>query len=299
MAAAHRLAASQGGVLTRAQLGSLGFRSRAITQHVAAGIWIPHGRRVLVLPGVPDSLGLRAVVSARTLGADAVVTGIAAVALLGLDGGEPWRCVRAGPLPWIVFPRHARGPFRLIQRTEVPGRMRCGVGLAADQTVMTDLLRFLPEEQARTLALRAAGHRDWQQFMGGLADVVARMGGYPGVGQLRRVAAAVASGVRSEAELLAVGILREAGLTEFRINHSVWIRGRRYMIDLADPDSLLAIEIDGLAYHGPDRFQSDRFRGNQLENAGWRVLRFTWADLTGRPEYVVDEVRRALIALRS
>ncbi|MFM2438100.1 MAG: hypothetical protein RLZ55_917, partial [Actinomycetota bacterium] len=92
--------------------------------------------------------------------------------------------------------------------------------------------------------------------------------------------------------------LRAAGFTGFQINYPVRIRGRRYVIDLADPDAQLAIEIDGLAYHGPDRFQSDRFRGNQLENAGWRVLRFTWADLTGRPDYVVDEVRRALIALR-
>jgi len=32
-------------------------------------------------------------------------------------------------------------------------------------------------------------------------------------------------------------------------------------------------------------------------NQGWRVLRFTWLDLTERPDRVVAQVRRAMITV--
>jgi len=55
------------------------------------------------------------------------------------------------------------------------------------------------------------------------------------------------------------------------------------------------VEIDGFAHHS-DRaaFHADRRRQNALVNAGWRVLRFTPADLIERPDAVVREVRAAL-----
>lgn len=40
-------------------------------------------------------------------------------------------------------------------------------------------------------------------------------------------------------------------------------------------------------------FRSDRQRQNELVLAGWTVLRFTWHDLTQRPEQVVAEIRAA------
>jgi very-short-patch-repair endonuclease len=48
-----------------------------------------------------------------------------------------------------------------------------------------------------------------------------------------------------------------------------------YRVDFAIPDRKLAIEIDGLAYHGSqEAFIKDRNRQRDLEMAGWRVLRF-------------------------
>ena len=62
----------------------------------------------------------------------------------------------------------------------------------------------------------------------------------------------------------------------------------------------LAIEIDGWAWHhSPDRFQRDRAKQNQLVGAGWTVLRFTWFDLTNRPDDVIRQVRAALDNARS
>jgi very-short-patch-repair endonuclease len=69
----------------------------------------------------------------------------------------------------------------------------------------------------------------------------------------------------------------------------------RCWTDLAFPGCRLAVEVDGWAWHiDPDRFQRDRARQNALVLAGWTVLRFTWSDVTERPDRVVAQIRRAL-----
>ncbi len=71
-------------------------------------------------------------------------------------------------------------------------------------------------------------------------------------------------------------------------------------LDLAFPDVLLAIEIDGWAWHSdPERFQRDRRRQNLLVATGWTVLRFTWADLVERPDQVLATVVQTLARLSS
>jgi len=41
-------------------------------------------------------------------------------------------------------------------------------------------------------------------------------------------------------------------------------------------------------------FESDRLRDNAAQLAGWRILRFTWLEITQNPERVASTVRRAL-----
>lgn len=104
---------------------------------------------------------------------------------------------------------------------------------------------------------------------------------------------AAADRAASHAERLLVKLLREAGIAG-------WVLGYAYRdhdIDVAFPAQRLAIEVDGWAWHvSPDRFVRDRQRQNTLVNAGWRVLRFSWHDLTGRPAEVLAEIRDALAA---
>ena len=69
-------------------------------------------------------------------------------------------------------------------------------------------------------------------------------------------------------------------------------------VDFAYPLRRVAIFIDGLAYHSDAKaFQRDRMQGNELSQLGWRYLRFTYADLTQRPGYVVQQIRSALSVL--
>ena len=65
-------------------------------------------------------------------------------------------------------------------------------------------------------------------------------------------------------------------------------------IDFADPDLMIAIEVDGRAFHS-DRhsFERDRERQNMLTLRGWVVLRFTWERITFDAEGVISEVQAA------
>jgi very-short-patch-repair endonuclease len=79
-------------------------------------------------------------------------------------------------------------------------------------------------------------------------------------------------------------------------NHPVLVAGARYYVDIAFPEAMLAIEIDGRVHDRYEAFEYDRARQNDLVLQGWRVLRFTWAMLVDRPEAVLLAIVRALAA---
>lgn len=74
----------------------------------------------------------------------------------------------------------------------------------------------------------------------------------------------------------------------------MWVGGELIaVVDVAFAATRIALEVDGMAPHvDVERFRHDRSRQNDLVAFGWTVLRFTWADLTERPGYVVAMIRR-------
>jgi very-short-patch-repair endonuclease len=65
--------------------------------------------------------------------------------------------------------------------------------------------------------------------------------------------------------------------------------------DFAWPEHRLIVEIDGREWHTDrEAFQRDRRRQNALIDARWRVLRFTVDDVRLYPEYVIEEICKAL-----
>jgi very-short-patch-repair endonuclease len=64
--------------------------------------------------------------------------------------------------------------------------------------------------------------------------------------------------------------------------------------DLAWPDRKVLVEFDGNVHRDRDVFVKDVRRQNGLVGEGWVVLRFTSADVYGRPDEVVAVMRRAL-----
>jgi len=65
-------------------------------------------------------------------------------------------------------------------------------------------------------------------------------------------------------------------------------------VDFAWPEAKLAVEVDGYEWHsGRRQWQNDMERQNALVEVGWLVLRFSWDDVTKRPEYVIRTILEA------
>ena len=84
-----------------------------------------------------------------------------------------------------------------------------------------------------------------------------------------------------------VAVLRRGGLPEPVRQHRVG--GVR--VDLAYPEAALAIEADSRVWHaGRGDVQRNSAKRKLLVGLGWRVLHFTWFDVTSRPAYVLATV---------
>ncbi|MGW0157961.1 endonuclease domain-containing protein [Mycobacterium sp. NPDC003323] len=107
----------------------------------------------------------------------------------------------------------------------------------------------------------------------------------------RRLLRAAEDGTRSAAERLLAKLMRQAGITGWKVNYRV----AGYKVDYAFPDVKLILETDGFAFHSDvGDFNNDRKRQNALILAGYLVLRFTWLDLTEYPERVIAQIQCAL-----
>jgi very-short-patch-repair endonuclease len=93
----------------------------------------------------------------------------------------------------------------------------------------------------------------------------------------------LADGCRSELEIWGcLHILRGPGMPKFVLQRPVQVRGERFILDAACEESMLAVEMDGAAWHG-SRTQRERDirRDALVATIGWQTLRFGFARATG------------------
>jgi REase_MTES_1575 len=63
-------------------------------------------------------------------------------------------------------------------------------------------------------------------------------------------------------------------------------------VDFVWRERRLIVEVDGYTYHrSPAAFEADRERDVTLSMKGWRVLRFSWAQITRRDAWVAAAIR--------
>lgn len=68
-------------------------------------------------------------------------------------------------------------------------------------------------------------------------------------------------------------------------------------VDFCWLEARLVVEVDGFAFHSDrEAYRRDRWRMNELERLGWRVLRITWEDVHTHPEILIDLVSECLAA---
>lgn len=276
----------QDGVATAAQAHAAGVTRAQIRTLLDKRGWTRPTRGILVAPDPVDPF--RASVRAALLACPgAIASGITAARLHELWLLRRWTPAEA---PQLLI---AAG----ITHVQRPG-MRRRSGLHAEETVVCegfptttlertvrDLAVVLPLNELLCV-LDSALQKGWTP---GRHDRRTR--------SLLPLAAALADAQsESPLETLLRLLLVHAGLVPESLQFEVAGPGGFHArLDMAWPSVRLAVEADGKESHDrPDALYKDRRRSNNLQLLGWTILRFTWADVTRNPEWVVAQVRSAL-----
>jgi very-short-patch-repair endonuclease len=277
----------------RAQLLEAGVRSSSLTALVRAGQlhrvrrgvygsrpldpWAGH----LLSGGRVDPAFLRhARAVLLELGPAAALRGRSAAVVWGLD-----MLVEPERLEVQVRPEQSRVVRRDLDLRRTTDSVQVVGGLAV--TRLVDSLRGCAQD--RPLAEAVA-----------IVDSALRRGLLPvrtivGSSRLARAVALADPQAGSVLESALRVLLAQHGLfpsSQYVIRH----RGRFVArVDFCFPEHGLIVETDGRRWHDPEDARSfDRRRANACASLGWRLLRFTWAEVMHDPSYVVATVRRAL-----
>lgn len=280
---------SQLGLIHHDQVAHLGGTPHQVRHLVEVGALERIEPGVLRLTGAPVTWEQRLLAGVLGLGPDAVVSHVAAAALWGFDG------VRAGAVEFTV-PRSNRNRLAV-------GRVHST--LLVDPIDFTRTGRFPVTAPARTIVDTAgrfthrqlegivdAACRDRLTTESALLERLAALR-RPGRSKLVAVLGADMASRRPhtwlERELLT--ICRAAGIHGLRMQTELTAEGRVARVDAMLDARKLVVEVAGHRTHSTRRQrQADNERRLRLEQQGYRVLEFTYEDVTQRPAYVVESI---------
>jgi very-short-patch-repair endonuclease len=187
-------------------------------------------------------------------------------------------------------------PDRRIHRSALP---------PGDVTMRWSLPVTTPARTWRDLAgviLQPALLAVTDQLLGGLCtrdDLERQLASRPkGRGSARARAVLPLADPRAESPMESVlrWLIHAAGLPAPALQHQIRDASGAFLgrADFAWPDRKVLVEFDGNVHRERDVFVNDVRRQNRLIADGWTVLRFTSADVLGRPDEVIAAIRRAL-----
>lgn len=289
------LASSQHGVFTRQQAIALGASRAMIQRRRATGRWTVEAAGVYGLPGAVHTWHRRLMVAHLDLGARSVVSHRSAAALLAFPGA------RQGP-PELTVPRGGTRSRRWrVHESEVPDTDRTRAQGIPATTVVRTVVDLAAVFDQRALCRLVDGLlADGRVQLGPLTTraLARRSRGRPGSGHLADVLDALGPGhvpAASELEALLFAVLAAGGLPQPVRQHPLPSLTQLGRVDAAYPAARLILEVDGRRWHTKvDDFERDRKRDIEAGLLGWTVLRFVWADLIERPEWVCHVVRHHL-----
>jgi uncharacterized protein DUF559 len=88
-----------------------------------------------------------------------------------------------------------------------------------------------------------------------------------------------------------LGLCRDAGLPQPAVNQWIVLDGGAVKADFLWRAERLVVETDSRTFHNtPGAFESDRRRDQRVTLAGYRVVRFTWRQVTREPAAVAQTV---------
>ena len=257
-----------------------------VVRRVAASTYVPEA--------FAESLVARCLAAYVATGRRGVVGGRAALALWGLDDRPPERVM-------LVLGRHDHaagmpaGSF--VYRTDhhPEAAVLDGFDVARPAWATAEAMREVPRPRRRGLAISALGQGICDA--GELASVIDSHPRLLGVRELRGALAAFHAGAHSALEDTAATHVLVGALGRVVRQHVMVVEGRVFRLDAFDEPSRVAIEFDGFASHGGRaRWQADRERDALLAGVGVLTLRFTYSDVTTRPEWCRARIWAAIEA---
>ncbi|WP_188668930.1 hypothetical protein [Tersicoccus solisilvae] len=190
-----------------------------------------------------------------------------------------------GPRSGIV---HHRSPVRLSDARTIQG-----VRVTGPEDLVRDTAATLTHRGALVIADQVAAQgldtdalRSW----------IAENPGRPGVRRLARVLDRLDPASESAGETLTRVLLHEWAVPLPISQYWITTAIGDHRVDFAWPDRRLVLEFDGRGKYFDYRptaeaLYEERRREKALVNAGWRVIRIGWPDVTGRS----DALRRLLL----
>ncbi|EYR61826.1 hypothetical protein N866_15780 [Actinotalea ferrariae CF5-4] len=287
------VASRQDGVFTAAQAVRAGATAAQVRRRRAQGVWQPVLGAALVRRGVEPTPRRR--VQAGGLTWPGSVTAYTSAAVFhGLPVPDD------GLFHAVVGrrPRHRPGmvPHQITLAPDDVVPVGAGAVTTVLRTVLDCLGRLGPEDAERLTTWAATREILTAEL---LEAAIVERGRSWGTSALRHALDAVSHGALSAAERRLHVLLERAGVrgweADVRIDDGAGLVGR---VDVLFPAARVVVEVDGYAYHARAAFQADRTKQNRLVAAGYTVLRFTWSDLTDRPDQVIRSIRRATTPTR-
>jgi very-short-patch-repair endonuclease len=290
-------------------VGEAGWITAAeLRRHVSprtVGTWVSSGKLVQLRPGVyalPSAAhAWRIRLAAALAREDGVASHVSALALWGLLEHPP------GPVHVTVdLTKSARGPRGVtVHRSagiDAERRRVAGLSVTSVERSLVDAwgqpspLRRADIRAAAITAVRRreCSVREW-------AHELARRPRLPGRAELVRLVELLAAGCQSELEIWGcLTVLRAPGMPAFAQQRRVAVDGEVFLLDAAYDEVLLAVELDGAAWHGSrQQRERDIRRDALLATVGWQTLRFGFRRLTTAPEACRRDILSAYRARRS
>lgn len=265
--------------MCRGSLSDPAFRS-ATVRRIRRGVFCVDQR--------PSSYEESVVAALLALPRGSVAAGLTAARLWRLDG------VRSeAPMEFLVpgRPGSARQAGSVLRFETFTGvDLPDGIPATSQPRTLVDLVARLGFENG--LALVEAALRRDPTVLTELASEVARRVPRRGAAHVRRVL--TVADVRSESVLEShARVLWLRARLPAPIQQAAIRSDGRFVarVDFLWEEAKLVVEVDGMAkYQEAGALRDEKRRQNELVALGYTVLRFTWSDIVGRPDYVLAQV---------
>lgn len=223
-----------------------------------------------------------------------------------LPGIAERAALAAIPGPAVVSHMSALAKWRLCPPPDalhisVEGTAKHGLGDRVVAHRVRHVPPFLPVDGVPTARREYAAVASWPMLSGSdqrapvlvgirerlftldaLTSAVDAIGRQPGLAQLRSLVGAISAGCHSELELWGyLHVFDVPGLRGARRQLPVRVGGHTYYLDQAYEAELVAVELDGRAYHASaEHWERDIRRDLALATIGWQTIRLSHRPLT-------------------